>query len=262
MNQIYIMSDWQKGIATLDKNAQVAFSFRNGFSTYCDNLQLFKALGIYDQVERDVLRGFESARLKAWGIPNNSEDHGYYNRTERPVVTVISNLETDESDLGKTIVLQNGGKSPIGRTVNFKTSQTEFEKTVINVATSMEFNQKTNIGVESESSKFTASFSVSAEKQVTKNYSEETETKFSISTGEQLVKIKNPTQITKFKVRVNGKFCLNCSPKYNGHYLWMPRINRVYECHVIATDVGTTTWKVEPISDHASGSRFSAVGAE
>jgi hypothetical protein len=256
------MSDWQKGIGRLDPKAEINFSFRTGFSTHCDNLQLFKALGIYDQVEQDVLRGYESARLKYWGIPNASEDHGYYNRSERPVVTVISEVETDDSDMGKTIVLQNGGKEPITQTIKISTSRTEFEETIIDVSTSMEFNQSTNIGVESESSKFSATFSAKSDRKVTKNYSQETETNFTISNGEQLVKIKNPTQITKFKVRVIGKFCLNCAPRYKGHYLWMPQLNKVYECQVVAKDIGATSWRVEKLSDHALNVRFIDVGAE
>lgn len=256
------MSDWQDGIGRLNPNAEVNFSFRNGFSTHCDNLQLFKALGIYDQVERDVIRGFESARLKYWGIPNASEDHDYYNRSERPVVTVISDVETDGSDMGKTIVLQNAGKEPITQQIEISTSRTEFEETVIDVSTSMEFNQSTNIGVESESSKFSATFSAKSDRQITKNYSEKTVTNFTVSTGEQLVKIKNPTQINKFKVRVVGKFCLNCDPKYNGHYLWMPMLNQVYECQVVAKDIGATSWRVEKLSDHSTNVRFIHVGAE
>ncbi len=255
------MSDWQKGIAKRDPNAQVAFTFRNGFSTYCDNPQLFKALGIYDQVERDVLRGYETARLKYWGIPNASEDHGYYNRTERPQVTVISDVISDTSDIGKTIVLQNHGKEPIKQKINIKTSRTEFEETIIDISTSMEFNQSTNIGVESESSKFSTTFSAKSTRQVTNSYSQETETEFSISNGEQLVKIVNPTFITKFKVRVTGKFCLNCDPRYNGHYLWMPWLNKVYECQVVSKDVGSTTWTVEPLTTHASNAKFVDVGA-
>lgn len=256
------MSDWQKGIGRLDPNAQVNFSFRNGFSAHCDNLQLFKALGIYDQVERDVLRGYESAKLKYWGIPNASEDHGYYNRSQRPLVTVISDVETDDSDMGKTIVLQNDGKEPITQTIKISTSRTEFEETIIDVSTSMEFNQSTNIGVESESSKFSATFSAKSTRQVTKTYAEKTKTKFTISSGEQLVKIKNPTQITKFKVRVMGKFCLNCAPRYNGHYLWMPQLNKVYECYVTAKDIGATSWRVEKLSLHATNAKFMDVGAE
>lgn len=256
------MSDWQDGIGRLDPNAQVNFSFRNGFSTHCDNLQLFKALGIYDQVERDVLQGFESARLKYWGIPNASEDNGYYNRSERPVVTVISEVETDDSDIGKTIVLQNAGQQPITQQIEISTSRTEFEETIIDVSTSMELNQSTTIEVESESSKFSAAFSAKSSRQITKNYSEKTVTNFTVSNGEQLVKIKNPTRITKFKVRVIGKFCLNCDPKYNGHYLWMPVLNQTYECQVVAKDIGATSWRIEKLSDHSTNTRFIHVGAE
>lgn len=256
------MCDWQKGIGRLNPNAKVNFSFRNGFSSYCDNLQLFKALGIYDQLERDVLRGFENAKIKYWGIPMDTEDHGYYNRSQRPVVMVISELETDESDMGKTIVLKNEGVKPITRKEKISTSKTEFEETIIDVSTSMEFNQSTKIAVESESSKFSTTFSAKTDRKVTESYSEETETTFEISTGEQLVKVKNPTQITKFKVRVNGKFCINCAPKYNGHYLWMPQLNKIYECQVIAKDIGITAWWVEKISDQAINIQTKLVGTE
>ncbi|MGN7785618.1 hypothetical protein ACTJIJ_13900 [Niabella sp. 22666] len=242
------MCDWQKGIGTLDPKAKVNFSFRNGFSTYCDNLQLFKALGIYNQIERDVLRGFEKARRKYWGIPNGTEDHGYYDITERPQVTVISGLITDTDDLGKTIVLQNSGKEPINQKVKITTSRTEFQETTINIGTSLEFNEGTNIEVASESSKFTSTFSMESKKQITEVYSQETETDFVISSGEQLVRIKNPTQITRFRVRVVGKFCINCDPQYNGHYLWMPYLNKEYECNVTISDVGATAWRVEKIS--------------
>lgn len=245
------MSDWQKGIGRLDPKAKINFSFYNGFSAYCDNLQLFKALGIYDQVEQDVLRGYESAQLKYWGIPNASEDHGYYNRSERPLVTVMSTVKIDSGDMGKTIVLKNDGREPITHKIKIKTSRTEFEETVIDVSTSMEFNQSTEIGVVSQSSGFTATFSAKSGKEITKSYSQETEVSFLISTGEQLVKIKNPTKITQFKVRVDGKFCLNCSPKYKNHYLWMPHLNEVYDCQVVAKDIGATSWQVEKVSDNA-----------
>ena len=164
--------------------------------------------------------------------------------------------------MGKTIVLKNKGKEVIKRTEKIRTSRTEFEETIIDLSTSMEFNQNTNIGVESESSKFSATFSVKSDKRVTKDYSEETETIFTISTGEQLVKVKNPTQITKFKVRVMGKFCLNCDPRFNGHYLWMPYLNKVYECQVVAHDIGATSWHVEKVSDQPIGVRSLSIGAK
>lgn len=256
------MCDWQKGIGQLDPNAKVNFSFRNGFSSSCDNIQLFKALGIYDKLERDVLSGFENAKVKYWGIPIDTEDHGYYNRSQRPVVSVISEVETDDSDMGKTIVLKNEGEKPITLKVKTSKSTTEYEETIIDLSTSVELNQNTEITVESESSKFSATFSAKTNRKVTENYSLETETSFTISTGEQLVKVKNPTQITKFKVRINGKFCINCAPSYNGHYLWMPQLNNVYECEIFAEDIGITSWWIEKISDQAINTQSKLVGAE
>lgn len=240
-------TDWQKGIGTLDPKAAIDFIFQDKFSTDCDNLQLFKALGIYDDVEQDVKKGYESAKIKAWGIPNAKT--AYYDRTQRPKVTVISVPETNGSDMLKSVIVINKGKIPVGHEVTTTRSSNEFEKTIIDVSNSIEINAKTTIIVESLSSKCRATFSAKSEREFTKSYSEETVTDFTISTGEQLVKIKNPTQITKFKVRVKGMFCLNCAPRYNGHYLWMKSLDNVYECNVRAEDIGTNSYQVELLED-------------
>lgn len=256
------MCDWQKGIGQLDPNASVNFTFRNGFSTYCDNLQLFKALGIYDQIEADVLRDYRDARIKYWGIPIDNEDHGYYYRSERPTVTVTSKVTTDDSSMGKTVVLRNEGSGTIHQVETVTTSKNKFEETVFNIATSLEFNQQTNIAVESQSSRMAADFSASTSKQVIENYSQETETTFDIYPGEQLVRVNNPTQITSFDVFVDGKFCINCDPRYDGHYLHMPYLSKSYTCQVITKDIGLTAWWVEQIANNPVNTQPKLIGAE
>ncbi|MGH1516965.1 hypothetical protein [Chryseobacterium sp. JK1] len=89
-------------------------------------MQFFKALGIYNNVERDVLRGFENARLKYWGIPMASEDRRYYNKSERPQVEVIYDVILDESDVGKTILIQNDGQETMNYRKKNSTSTTQF----------------------------------------------------------------------------------------------------------------------------------------
>lgn len=256
------MCDWQKGIGRLDPNATVNFTFRNGFSTYCDNLQLFKALGIYDQVEADVLRNYRDARIKYWGIPIDNEDHGYYYRSERPTVTVTSKVTTDDSSVGKTVVVKNEGIAPVYQKETVTTSKNKFEETIFNIATNLEFNQHTNIAVESQSSRATADFSATTSKQVIENYSVETETNFTISQGEQLVSVTNPTQITTFEVLVDGKFCINCDPRYDGHYLHMPYLFKYYKCQVITKDIGLTAWWVEQITGNPVNTQFKLIGGE
>ncbi|HEU0226631.1 MAG TPA: hypothetical protein VFQ86_02755, partial [Arachidicoccus soli] len=225
MSNSKTLCDWQEGIGRIDKNAKINFSFRNGFSSYCDNLQLFKALGIYNEVEIDVLKGFERAGIKYWGIPNGNEKNGYYNILERPKVTVISGLKIDDNDMGKSIILKNQGKEPIKRSIEVTDSNSLFDETTIEIGSSLEFNESTSIEVASESSKVSTTFSIKHNRQYKEEHSKKTTTEFTISTGEQLVKVKNPTQITKFRVRVVGKFCINCDPRFNGHYLWMPYLD-------------------------------------
>ena len=255
------MSTWEGGIERLDPKAKINFSFSDGVSTFCDNLQLFKVLGIYDEVERDVLRGYESGHLQYWGIPKATEDHGYYNRSERPKVTVETKVKIDDnSSMGKIIKVKNTGKEPIIQKHKINTSNSEFKETIINLSTAMKLSASTNISVVSASSEFSASFSKESKKQATRNYSKEIETKFTISTGEQLVNVKNPTQITKFKVKVIGKFCLRFKPQYKKHYLWMPQLNEVYDCQVVIKDVGTTSWWVEKISADPTNVRLKDVG--
>ena len=252
--------DWQKGIGRLDSKAKINFSFRNGYSTYCDNLQLFKALGIYNEVERDVLRGFENAKKKYWGIPMGDEENGYYNALERPIVSVISNARTDDNDMGKVIVLKNHGSEPIKRTIEVTDSSMLYEETNIEISTSLEFNEGTNIEVASESSKISNTFTFKGSQQYKKEHSKKITTEFSISHNEQLVKIKNPSQTTKFQVRVVGKFCINCDPRFNGHYLWMPHLDKIYDCNVVINDIGTTRWDVEPITSQIEGELVREVG--
>jgi len=243
------MVDWQAGITGLDSNYPVKFSFRKGFNTYCDNLQVFKALGIYDQIENDALSGYEKAHLKMWGIPTGNEENGYYKKSERPIITVLSDAKVYNNDINKKVLLKNQGSQNITQELKITTSQNDFSEIKTNISTSMEFNQSTTIEVESESSKFTMSFSIDTARSQTKSFTTETTTNFTIAPNEQLVTYNNPSVITNFNVNVNGKFCLNCDPRFNGHYLWMTYINKNYNCQVIANDVGSSIWSVEKIEN-------------
>jgi len=219
-----------------NKKHTMSQNIYDGASFQINDTYELVALGVYEKV-LDLVISAAKGNIARFGIAGQNTKSYLY--ADRPKIKVIARkLRIDPGFV--TPLLLN--ESPEDQKWHNKVtiSQTDFEKTTIDVGLSMTSSINGTIKVFSVKTDFKAEFKYHSERTQEHKFSEITEVDLTIPKGYQAVATKKPTYLTTYDLKITGEIFFESSKD-------MPQrldLDNLFETTIIMQDVGATSYGV------------------